>query len=124
MEGDLSRARYRIESGKALNWVPGELRHATLWAMQACLMAYGHEEEEYSGWDKVLAAFITLIPSDIRHPLFNCYFDAVSLDSYEGDWDSWKKLVVECLKDTEKEIIRIKTVIEKQMKIKPGDKRL
>jgi hypothetical protein len=46
----------------------------------------------------------------------NCgYFEAVSLNSYEGDWDSWKKLATERLKDTKKAILRIKPVIENQM---------
>jgi hypothetical protein len=114
MESDLSDARRWLESGQAVNWVPQKLRSATLWAMEACLMAFGHEEYVHKGWDKVLAAFVTLIPSDIRHPLVNCHVDAVMLDSYEGEWENWKKLAFECLKDTEKAILQIKSVIQNQ----------
>ena len=119
MESDLSSVRHWIKSGQFLNSVSNQLRHATLWAMEACLMAFGHEEEAIG--QSVLTAFIELIPSDIRHPLVNCHVDAVMLDSYEGDWENWKKLATDCLEETETAVLRIKLAIENQLKANQKD---
>ena len=90
--------------------------------MEAYLNVYGYEEEGSKGWNNVLLAFAKFIPQDLRFPLVHCYCDAVLLNSYEGDSESWKKMLKECLAETEKTIFRAKSVIEEKMKKDSVDK--
>jgi len=107
----LSDARRYLETGDAVNWIPGELRSALLWTIEAWLVSNRNEAYQKHR-DKssigMVEFFFHTAPPDLRSQVMSAYAMTSSLEydlmgsSLDDErpvtpMDLWKRQAWECL---------------------------
>ena len=114
-------ARQKLETGKAVNWISGDLRHALYAAMHAWLLAHGYNTCLQKGYKAMEDRFFQVAAEPVRSMMYECLLLAGGLELWlhgHGDiipglpLEEWKKKAGRALERTENLLIHLEKDIE------------
>ena len=91
---DLRQAEKYLASGEAVNWVPGKLESAVMWAINAWLVANLHEPK--SDWQGMFFQFLEVAPKELASGAGEVLSSIAMLEGSNGiGWERWKAGMLE-----------------------------
>lgn len=91
---DLREAEKYLASGEAVNWVPGNLESAVMWAINAWLVANHHEPK--CDWQGMFFQFMKVAPKELASEAARALSSISMLEGSDGiGWDRWKAGMLE-----------------------------